>query len=194
MLRFVKMVFLRTATHRVIGDKIMSTGSKLFKLKRAKGNNEESGIRTLEITVALFYENEISSFAALLAGFIVVIAVLLEMLRLASFKVNAPVPFGCDHAFFFLDAATPSDIPLLIGNVTLVSGGLRCGVCVCVCVCVRLRAKTWVFWCERRVLAPELTSCRSEFRLLMCVEFVLENREPPNAQPCKMVSDSDRVV
>jgi hypothetical protein len=164
-LRFVKMVFLRTATHRVIGEQILSTCSRLFKIKRAKENNEESGIRTLEVTVALFYENEISSFAALLAGFIVVIAVLLEMLRLAAFKVDASVPFSCDHAFFFLDAETPSDIPLLIGNVTLVSCGLRLA---CVCGCVR---ETWVFWCELRVLVPESTTCRSEFRLVCC-EFV----------------------
>ena len=144
VLRFVKMVFLRTATHIMLFKKVKSAVLRRSAYLRGlvgdgddKDTKIEKAIKALESTVALFCENELSSFAAILAGVIVVGGVQLEYARLSAMNTAAggwigtvggdagaaqeppSIPFGCDHAFFFLDAQGPTDIPLLIGNVVL---------------------------------------------------------------------------
>jgi hypothetical protein len=144
LLRFVKMVFLRTATHIMLFNKFKSAVLRRSAYIRGlvgggddNDTEREKVIKALESTVALFCENELSSFAAILAGVIVVGGVQLEYVRLSAMNTAAggwigtvggdagaaqeppSIPFGCDHAFFFLDAQGPTDIPLLIGNVVL---------------------------------------------------------------------------
>ena len=116
---FVKEIVLRTATHIRLFMWIYEWMTRYSCVKKIATCLHISDLKDMmsdmtqtESMVELFFVNELKSFSANAAGWVVLSSMMIELLA-NYFRAGAA---KCDEVFFFLTAANSQDVPRMIAN------------------------------------------------------------------------------